>query len=62
MSNIDENHIIDTVAALDPEATPFVIASKGFTTQAAMVNAKTTRAWLLRRIDDGPNCRATWSR
>ena len=52
VSNIDENHIINTLEVLNPETTLFIIASKSFTTQEAMVNAETAKAWLLRKIDD----------
>jgi glucose-6-phosphate isomerase len=52
VSNIDENHIINTLEVLNPETTLFIIASKSFTTQEAMVNAETAKAWLLRKLDD----------
>jgi glucose-6-phosphate isomerase len=52
VSNVDENHIINTLEVLNPETTLFIIASKSFTTQEAMVNAETAKAWLLRKIDD----------
>ncbi len=52
VSNIDENHIINTLEALNPETTLFIIASKSFTTQDTMVNAETARAWLLNKIED----------
>ena len=52
VSNIDENHIINTLEILNPETTLFIIASKSFTTQDTMVNAETARGWLLNKIDD----------
>ncbi len=52
VSNIDENHIINTLEILNPETTLFIIASKSFTTQDTMVNAETARAWLLNKIED----------
>jgi glucose-6-phosphate isomerase len=52
VSNIDENHIINTLEILNPETTLFIIASKSFTTQDTMVNAETAKSWLLRKIDD----------
>ena len=52
VSNIDENHINNTLEVLNPETTLFIIASKSFTTQDTMVNAETAKAWLLRKIDD----------
>lgn len=45
VSNIDENHINDTLEFLNPETTFFIIASKSFTTQDTMVNAETARQW-----------------
>ncbi|MCB1801756.1 MAG: glucose-6-phosphate isomerase [Gammaproteobacteria bacterium] len=51
VSNIDENHINNTLEVLNPETTLFIIASKSFTTQDTMVNAETAKAWLLRKID-----------
>ncbi len=45
VSNIDENHINDTLEFLSPETTFFIIASKSFTTQDTMVNAETARQW-----------------
>jgi glucose-6-phosphate isomerase len=52
VSNIDENHIINTLEGLNPETTLFIIASKSFTTQEAMVNAGTARDWLLAKLND----------
>jgi len=45
VSNIDENHINDTLENLNPATTFFIIASKSFTTQDTMVNAETARQW-----------------
>ncbi|RMG50574.1 MAG: glucose-6-phosphate isomerase, partial [Gammaproteobacteria bacterium] len=44
--------ILNTLEALNPETTLFIVASKSFTTQDTMVNAESAREWLLRRIDD----------
>ncbi len=52
LNNIDENHIIKVLEKLNPETTLFIVASKSFTTQEAMVNAETARNWLLDSIDD----------
>lgn len=51
VSNIDENHINNTLETLNPDTTLFIIASKSFTTQEALVNAETARAWLLNKLD-----------
>jgi glucose-6-phosphate isomerase len=50
VSNIDENHINDTLEYLNPETTFFIIASKTFTTQDTMVNAETARQWYIRKL------------
>ena len=50
VSNIDENHINDTLEYLNPETTFFIIASKTFTTQDTMVNAETARQWYLNKL------------
>ena len=50
VSNIDENHINDTLEYLNPETTFFIIASKTFTTQDTMVNAETAREWYINRL------------
>lgn len=52
VSNIDENHINDTLEQLNPETTLFIISSKTFTTQDTMVNAETAKIWLLRKIEN----------
>lgn len=51
VSNIDENHINDTLQYLNPETTFFIIASKTFTTQDTMVNAETARLWYINHVD-----------
>lgn len=50
VSNIDENHINDTLEYLNPETTFFIIASKTFTTQDTMVNAETARQWYVQKL------------
>lgn len=52
VSNIDENHINDTLEYLNPETTLFIIASKTFTTQDTMVNAETARYWYINKLGD----------
>jgi glucose-6-phosphate isomerase len=52
VSNIDENHINDTLEFLNPETTFFIIASKSFTTQDTMVNAETARQWFINKAGD----------
>lgn len=50
VSNVDGAHITDTLAALDPATTLFIIASKTFTTVETMTNAQTARDWISERL------------
>lgn len=52
VSNIDEADLVSTLKALSPETTLFVIASKSFGTQEAMVNAKSARKWFLDLVNN----------
>lgn len=47
VSNVDPSDIDETLAALNPETTLFVIASKSFTTLETMINAGRAKSWLL---------------
>ncbi len=48
VSNVDGQHLADTLDAVDPEHTLFIVASKTFTTQETMTNATSARAWFLK--------------
>ncbi len=48
VSNVDGNHLAETVKTLDPETTLFIIASKTFTTQETMTNAESAKNWFLK--------------
>ena len=52
VSNVDGTHISETMKALDPETTLFIIASKTFTTQETMTNAETAKEWFLKAAGD----------
>ena len=52
VSNVDGQHLADTLEGLDPERTLFIIASKTFTTQETMTNAASARAWFLEKTGD----------
>ncbi|MEM9445163.1 MAG: glucose-6-phosphate isomerase [Verrucomicrobiota bacterium] len=52
VSNVDGTHIAETLKSTDPETTLFLIASKTFTTQETMTNAKTARTWFLGTAKD----------
>ncbi|MDF9801012.1 glucose-6-phosphate isomerase [Catalinimonas alkaloidigena] len=48
VSNVDGTHIAETLKALNPETTLFIIASKTFTTQETMTNAESAKSWFLK--------------
>ena len=48
VSNVDGNHMAEVVKDLNPETTIFIIASKTFTTQETMTNAKSAKDWFLK--------------
>jgi glucose-6-phosphate isomerase len=52
VSNVDGTHIAETLKTVDPRTTLFIVASKTFTTQETITNAKTARAWLLETMKD----------
>ena len=47
VANVDEADLIETLKGLDQETTLFLVASKTFTTQETMTNARSARDWLL---------------
>ena len=47
VSNVDGTHLAETLKAVDPETTLFIIASKTFTTQETLTNAHSARTWFL---------------
>jgi glucose-6-phosphate isomerase len=47
VSNVDGDHVNETLKKINPETTLFVIVSKTFTTQETLSNAETVRAWFL---------------
>ena len=49
VSNIDGTHLAETLKRVDPETTLFLVASKTFTTQETMTNARSAREWFLAR-------------
>ncbi len=53
VSNVDGTHIAETLKRVDPERTLFIVASKTFTTQETLTNAKTARSWLLEKLKAG---------
>ncbi len=51
VSNIDENHINNTLENLNADTTLFIIASKSFKTQDTLFNAQTAKQWLMEKLD-----------
>jgi len=47
VSNVDGTHITETLKNLSQETTLFIIASKSFTTQETMANARSAKKWFL---------------
>jgi glucose-6-phosphate isomerase len=52
VSNVDGTDISETIRELNPEETLFIVASKTFTTQETMANARTVRKWLMEKLGD----------
>lgn len=49
ISNVDPTDLTETLKNLKPETTLFLIASKSFTTQETMINAKSAQKWFTDR-------------
>ena len=47
ISNVDGDHVSETLKKLDRETTLFIIVSKSFTTQETMTNANAIKNWFL---------------
>jgi glucose-6-phosphate isomerase len=47
VSNVDGTHVAETLKRVSWETTLFIIASKTFTTQETMTNARSAREWLV---------------
>jgi len=47
ISNVDGDHVMESLKGLDRETTLFIIVSKTFTTQETLTNAQTVRKWFL---------------
>ncbi|WP_159799269.1 glucose-6-phosphate isomerase [Flavobacterium sp. MK4S-17] len=48
ISNVDGDHVMESLKGLNPETTLFVIVSKTFTTQETLSNAETAKEWFLK--------------
>jgi len=52
VSNIDGTDFAEATRDLDPAETLFIVASKTFTTQETMTNARTARDWCVKALGD----------
>ncbi|KAF0815201.1 Glucose-6-phosphate isomerase [Andreprevotia sp. IGB-42] len=50
VSTVDGDQIVSILKNLNPETTLFIVASKTFTTQETITNARTARQWFLDRV------------
>jgi glucose-6-phosphate isomerase len=50
VSNVDGTHLSEVLRQVQPETTLFIVASKTFTTQETLTNAKSARQWLVDRL------------
>ncbi len=57
VANVDPVALDRALAGLDPRATLFVVASKGFTTQETLANARAARAWIEAALPPGADAR-----
>ena len=52
VSNVDGSHLAETLRQVKPESTLFIVASKTFTTEETMMNARSARRWFLTAASD----------
>jgi glucose-6-phosphate isomerase len=52
ISNVDGSHAAEVLKLCDPETTLFIVASKTFTTQETIANARTCRAWAVESLGE----------
>ena len=50
VSNVDSSHLSEVLRRVQPETTLFIVASKTFTTQETLTNARSARQWLVERL------------
>jgi glucose-6-phosphate isomerase len=53
VSNVDGTDLANALEEADPARTLFIVASKTFTTQETLANARTARAWLAGKLGEG---------
>ncbi|MBN2492847.1 MAG: glucose-6-phosphate isomerase [Planctomycetes bacterium] len=52
VSNVDATDLVETLKRVEPATTLFLVASKTFTTQETMTNARSARQWLVAAAGD----------
>ncbi len=52
ISNVDGDHVQETIKDLNPETTLFLVVSKTFTTMETLSNATTVREWFLKSVPE----------
>ena len=52
VSNVDGSHLAETLKNCQPGTTLFLVASKTFSTQETMTNARSAKAWFLREAGE----------
>ncbi len=52
VSNVDGAHLDETLRVVPPATTLFIVASKTFTTQETMANARSARAWMAAAVGE----------
>jgi glucose-6-phosphate isomerase len=52
VSNVDGSHMAETLRSLQPETTLCIVASKTFTTEETMMNARAARTWFMQQAKD----------
>lgn len=52
VSNVDATQLCEVLKGLDPAETLFIVASKTFTTQETLTNARSARQWLVDALGD----------
>jgi len=53
ISNVDGDHVVETLKKINPETTIFIIVSKTFTTQETITNANSVKKWFLSKYPNG---------
>ena len=52
VSNVDQTNLVEVLQKINPETTLFIVASKVFSTQETMMNAKSAKNWFLDHAKD----------